>query len=186
MIKSLLETSFVSGHPGVILFNVLQILNIFAGYNEETKSPTPYSKFAHEFSAKSEKKEVMVPSRLGMLIIYAPAMITGMMYLLVLPFFFESVQPSLAGWLVVAHFSKRNLEVLFLHKYSGSTAFNAASMIGCFYALIAFMICSVSVTEESSEICSQLGQGGYRRRGASNSLLLTCVLTDLSSPHLLL
>jgi hypothetical protein len=187
MIQFLLETSFVSGHPGVILYNVLQVNYIFALYDGEMKSPMPYSKFAHEFVAKSEKKELMLSSRIGMLIIYVPAMITALVYLLVLPLFFESVNPSLAGWMLAAHFIKRNLEVLFLHKYSGSTAFNVVSFIGTFYALISFMICSVAV-EESSEFCSLLGKGGYRRRGASNRLLLPCVLTYnlVFLPHLLL
>lgn len=147
-----------SGHPGVVLYNVLQIVNIFAGYDGEAKSPMPYSKFAHDFASRSPKKEFMVPSRLGMLTIYLPAMITVMMYLFALPLVSGNVKPGLACWMLLVHFVKRNLEVLFLHKYSGSTPLNAAILIGFVYALASLMICSVS-SPIPCEACSHVGQG---------------------------
>lgn len=158
MIKYILQTAFINRHPGVLLWNALQLINVFAGYNGELKSATPYSKFAHTSSA--EQKEAMIPSRLGMLIIYGPATITGMLYLLVLPLYFESFQPSLAAWMVLIHFAKRTLEVVFLHKYSGSSALAVARMIGVFYALGTFMISATAVSE-TNEVCSQLGNGKY-------------------------
>lgn len=162
-LQLLLGTSFVSGHPGILLFNALQTLNIFAGYDAETKSPTPYSKFAHDCNEtkSGEKKDaMMVSSRVGMMIIYIPAMITSMIHVFVLPLVFESMVPSLAGLMLLVHFVKRTLEVLFLHKYSGSTASNMAITIGIFYALITFMISSVSTTE-SDEVCARLGQAVF-------------------------
>jgi hypothetical protein len=158
MIKYLLQTAFINRHPGVLLWNVLQVMNVFAGYNGELKSATPYSKFAH--TSGTEQKEAMIPSRLGMLIIYGPAMITALIYLFVLPLYFESFQPSLAAWMVLIHFAKRTSEVMFLHKYSGSSALAVSRLIGVFYAVGAFMI-SATAVPETNELCSQLGFGKY-------------------------
>jgi hypothetical protein len=163
MLESLFESSFVDTHPAVLLFNVLQLLNVIFGYLGELQSATPYSKFAAGLAAKNDKNDIMVPSRIGMLIIYTPSLVTALVMLLVLPRFIESLYPSAAGWMCMVHFLKRNVEVLVIHKYSGSTALDVSRFIGFYYALVTFMICSFS-TPEPSEFCSQLGQGKEYKR----------------------
>lgn len=78
-----------------------------------------------------------------MLTIYVPATIVAFVFQLVLP---QAIgfAPSVAGWLVLAHFLKRDAEVLFLHRYSGETDRSAARLIGTSYALTALMICLTS------------------------------------------
>jgi hypothetical protein len=165
MFDSLLEFSFVDTHPAVLFFNVLQLVNIVLGYQGELESATPYSKFAAGLAAKDDKTDamVLVRSKIGMLIIYTPSVVTAVMMLLVLPNFVESIQTSAAGWMVLVHFLKRDIEVLFLHKYSGSAAYDITRFIGFFYALVTFMICFLS-TPEPSQFCSQLGQGKEYKR----------------------
>eukprot|EP00536_Pseudo-nitzschia_multiseries_P000163 jgi/Psemu1/299886/fgenesh1_kg.3_\ len=82
-----------------------------------------------------------------MLIIYVPATIVAFLFQLVLPQFFASIAPTAAGWMVLAHFLKRDAEVLFLHRYSGNTELGAAQLIAVSYALTALMI---SITTEPS------------------------------------
>merc|ERR1712224_494068 len=55
-----------------------------------------------------------------------------------------SYKPTVAAWMVLAHFLKRDAEVLFLHKYSGDTDKNTAVSIGIYYAINSLMICLVS------------------------------------------
>jgi hypothetical protein len=164
MLESVFESSFVDTNPAVLLFNVLQLLNIIFGYRGELQSATPYSKFAAGLAAKNDKNDIiMVPSRIGMLIIYTPSLVTALMMLLVLPSFIGSLYPSAAGWMCLVHFLKRNIEVLVIHKYSGSTALDISRFIGFYYAMVTFMICSLS-TPEPSEFCCKLGQGREFKR----------------------
>jgi very-long-chain enoyl-CoA reductase len=111
-------------------------------YLQETTSAMPYSKFA---AAKDEKKQEMVPSKVGMLIIYVPALFGSLVYLwLAHSEWLSQYQVNIAAVMVMIHFLKRTLEVLFLHKYSGSTELSTARIIGFAYAFQALMICGTS------------------------------------------
>ena len=111
----------------------LQCMNLLAFANEK-KSPTPYSKFAHD-DAKAK-----IPSRWGMLLIYGPAFAAAL--------YCAATAPQLNGRellvasLLALHFGKRVAEVLGLHKYSGSVQAAASGFIGFFYALVVLLICS--------------------------------------------
>lgn len=145
-------SSFVSLHPGVLFYNVIQFLTICVIYKGEIDKPMPYSKFASTGSSSGGKSPAMVSSKTGMLIIYVPAAIVALIFQFILPQFawMDYSTPSVAGWMVFAHFLKRVAEVLFLHKYSGETELNAARMIGSSYALTAFMICLLSNPDVSA------------------------------------
>lgn len=154
-LQFLIDSSFVSTHRGVLLFNLIQLFNILGGAKQEFDSPMPYSKFAAKSISKGDK--AMVPSKLGMLIIYLPAFFTSIGYMYFLPQFQYETHVTLAGLMCLAHFAKRNLEVLFVHSYSGSTELSAARLIAFFYALVTFMICFVSSTE-TGEVEAKISQ----------------------------
>jgi protein-S-isoprenylcysteine O-methyltransferase Ste14 len=134
--------SIVSTNPGVLLYNVLQFLTICGIYKGEIDNPMPYSKFG---MTKGEKSNVRVPSKIAMLIIYVPATIVAFVFQFVVPQLASmSYKPTTAGWMVFAHFLKRDAEVLFVHKYSGDAEINTARLIGLSYAINAFTICLLS------------------------------------------
>jgi hypothetical protein len=150
-------SAMVNTHAGVLLYNAVQVVGILGIGRGEIDNPMPYSKFA----AKSipSRETSMIPSKLGMLIIYVPAMIVAMICQLVLPAFWpDNMVTTTSGWLVFAHFLKRDLEVLFLHKYSGQTELGVARLIGFAYAMTSFMICMVAAKEPSS-LNNHLGIG---------------------------
>jgi len=143
MVPPLVNSSFVSTSPGILLFNALQCLVIASNNKVEMTNPVPYSKFAR--AAKGDDKTAMIPSQLGMLIIYVPATIVGFVFQCILPNIpAMDYEPTIAGWMVLAHFLKRDAEVLFLHKYSGETVKSTAIGIAISYALNSFMICLLS------------------------------------------
>mmetsp|Transcript_15360 Transcript_15360/g.33112 ORF Transcript_15360/g.33112 Transcript_15360/m.33112 type:complete len:282 (-) Transcript_15360:33-878(-) len=137
-------TSVVDLNPGVLFYNLFQLIGICALYKGEMEKPMPYSKFAAE-SPSAANSAAMIPSRTGMLIIYVPATIVAFIFQYLLPQFASiAFTPTIAGWMVLAHFLKRDAEVLFLHKYSGETDSNAAKIISVSYALTSFVICLLS------------------------------------------
>ncbi len=143
MFEDIANSTFFSSHPLLQLLNVIQFINLPMMYLTEIKAAMPYSKFAASFQV--EKKQAMIHSRAGMLIIYAPALVAAAIYMLLARSGISSqYRMNLAAWMVLVHFLKRTLEVLFLHKYSGSTILATARMIGFAYAFQATMICATS------------------------------------------
>lgn len=156
-------TSLVNPDPGILFYNAIQLLGVLGIYKGEVDSPMPYSKFAADvISGKdSASAPAMVSSKTGMLIIYVPATIVAAIFQMILPALApENYAPTIAGWMLLAHFLKRDLEVLFLHKYSGETAANAAKFIGFSYALTTLMISIVTKPEVSNLISSTNVQAG--------------------------
>ena len=143
MFNDLINPTFFSSNPLVLLLNVIQFVNIPMMYLSETQTAMPYSKFAATTS-KDEKKQRTIPSKVGMLIIYAPALFAAIGYLWVAHSELSHYQVNIAAGMVLIHFLKRTLEVLFLHKYSGSTELATARLIGFAYAFQAVMICGTS------------------------------------------
>jgi len=112
---------------GSLALTALQLLTLLSGFNE-AKKPTPYSKFG--------MGEAGLPSRYGMLILYAPALCIALHAVAMNN---NSQRSFLVAALLAAHFAKRVTEVLLLHKYSGSMAPGCA-FIGLVYALYTFLI----------------------------------------------
>jgi hypothetical protein len=88
-----------------------------------------YSKFVR---ARAAGARLLLPSRAGMLVIYAPALAAALASFAV-P---GAVQGARAGPLcaaVAAHFLKRVLEVLLVHRYSGSMPLGTSLLISSCY-----------------------------------------------------
>jgi hypothetical protein len=177
----MLSSPFLSWHPLVILWNLLQLGAILTGYDAEKASSAKYSKFAADLKEGSEK-EPLVSSKMGMLIIYTPALLVSTAFSFSLPAFLGDVfpAPSLASWMLLIQFAKRDLEVLFLHKYSGHTLLNLARFIGTYYAATAFAIACVA-TPEPSERFTTMGMGLFSA-GIAGNLYHHYLLATLRQP----
>ena len=98
-----------------------------------------YSKFA------DRKARFALPSRLGMFIIYFPAVFTFWIGPVV-----HGVEFSpwliLCGLMTSLHFAKRCAEVLFLHRYSGVMNFMTMVMICFLYTTLALLLGEIAAT----------------------------------------
>jgi len=140
---------FIPGKAGAVI-TVLQFSTAaLFFYNEaQPATTTPYSKFVSdsENSKQKQKKETMVGSRTGMLLFYSPSLVVSVF----LPAC-GIVSHTLGNYLCMIHFLKRVLEVLLLHKYSGSVALGLSSTIGFYYALLSAMVACVATLEPSPD-----------------------------------
>jgi len=161
--------------PGIggKLLTGFQIVSILTSYGNEANPATrvKYSKFAQDFVGRSspseEKKtddsdsdssdgkanaaatkneERKISSRNGMLLIYGPSLMVGILSLAFGDAFWLIPSRSPAMVMLFVHFLKRVLEVLFLHVYSGTVSAGVSSMIGTYYALGTYLIGSVAET----------------------------------------
>ena len=101
-----------------------------------------YSKFA-----QTGARCMNVPSRLGMVLLYAPAgLLACACYVGASPWGALPASASVSRYNTVAlmlslHFGKRVMECLFLHKYSGSMPLGSSLNISVFYTIICALIC---------------------------------------------
>lgn len=110
---------------------LLQCLIIATAGFHEVQNPTEYSKFANQQTAT-------LPSKYGMLILYAPSAILGCGFILAA--INSTTTLTLASISVALHFGKRVLEALFLHKYSGTMDIVTPIGIGTYYVLVSALI----------------------------------------------
>ncbi|RCV09566.1 hypothetical protein SETIT_2G039800v2 [Setaria italica] len=75
---------------------------------------------------------LLLPSRVGMLVIYAPALAAALASFFV-PGAVEGARARILAAAVAVHFLKRVLEVLFVHRYSGSMPLGTALLISSCY-----------------------------------------------------
>lgn len=118
-----------SGIGGTCLALLQCLLVATAGLNE-VQNPTQYSKFADQKTAK-------LPSKYGMLLLYAPSAIVASVWTITA---LGDSTLTLASICVALHFGKRVLEALFLHKYSGTMDLGTSVGIGSYYALASALI----------------------------------------------
>lgn len=137
-----------------LTFTGLLALGVLASFPGERENPQPYSKFASDDWKKKQQKrattannnETMVPSRLGMFLIYSPSVLVALSML------YYKTNGSLAFstlWglapatvLLAVHFTKRVLEVLLLHVYSGQLALASSVVISVAYSCYTWLIAS--------------------------------------------
>ncbi|GMH64271.1 hypothetical protein TL16_g04067 [Triparma laevis f. inornata] len=114
----------------------VQVSSVIATLANSGAAQAPYSKFALDV-----KLDKPIPSKIGMLLIYSPATAYSLYALLNSTVASVTLIP-----LLLAHFTKRIFEVLFVHKYSGDTSLPLASLIGIYYALMSALIVSTPAT----------------------------------------
>ncbi|KAL8224157.1 hypothetical protein R6Q57_019632 [Mikania cordata] len=112
------------------VIGVMSLTN--AGYNEIKGKNMKYSKFINNGVARKENK-TKLSSRTGMLLFYTPAFLVGLASFFVIPD--QDLRFVLLASALTVHFLKRVLEVLFLHKYSGSTGLESTIIITLSYTL---------------------------------------------------
>lgn len=133
------------GATGLII-TLLQVYMTATSFSTETNAETraKYSKFSQVPASNNDdsKNTTTWPSKLGMMVIYTPALLTSLIFLAMgnTKHALNIPSPTLATVFCAIHFSKRCLEVMFLHKYSGRTDRATPSAIGVYYALVAVLI----------------------------------------------
>ena len=159
MISVLAKTmpSIIPGYGGVAI-TAFQIFATAMSYTNEMNGDTrtQYSKFVTQNSDGVR----MVPSRVGMTIIYAPALcVAGLVCAFSRGGTFAFLpDKSPAAVLLFLHFLKRVLEVQFMHRYSGSAPLSVSSLIGVCYSLNVLLISSVAELNPSNRL-SIIGTG---------------------------
>jgi hypothetical protein len=109
-----------------------------AGLAELRGDHMPYSKFWHAVAgaaggdARQRGGMPLLRSRDGMLLAYAPALLAAAASFAV-PGAVEGARAELLSAALAAHFLKRILEVLCVHRYSGSMPLGTAATISCSY-----------------------------------------------------
>ncbi|XP_024990361.1 very-long-chain enoyl-CoA reductase-like [Cynara cardunculus var. scolymus] len=104
-----------------------------AGYKEIKGQHMQYSKFLNVGVVEKEKeKEMKLSSKNGMLLFYAPSFLVGLTSFFAFPH--EDLRFGLLVSALTVHFFKRVVEVLFVHKYSGSMALESAIIVPLSYA----------------------------------------------------
>merc|ERR1712086_553175 len=106
----------------------LQVLSACtSGIGEANGDNAGYSKFADATATWN------VPSRVGMFIIYIAGLLVSMW---VIPSA-ESPRTIMIAWMLFGHYLKREVEVMYVHKYSGQIHLPSSCMISVAYGLAA-------------------------------------------------
>ncbi|KAF3660727.1 putative titin-like isoform X2 [Capsicum annuum] len=125
--------------PNSIFIKVMIVVNLIIsamlGYSEGSGNQNlEYSKFWNMNSHEKQEK-AKVPSKIGMIIVYTPSLIVCLSFFWIFPN--GGIRFAMLNSVITIHLFKRVLEVLFVHKYSGSMAMNSAITISSSY-FIAF------------------------------------------------
>ncbi|KAI3783641.1 hypothetical protein L1987_42727 [Smallanthus sonchifolius] len=122
-------SSFMFDEPSIWITVATLLSTVYLGFAEVIGSHLQYSKFANS------SQGIKLSSRAGMLILYTPALLAGIVSFFVFPG--DGLRFLLLKSAVTFHFFKRDLEVLFVHKYSGNMGVGSTILISIFYFYVA-------------------------------------------------
>ena len=129
----------------LVAFCALGLFGLFSFFNEGVmKNNAGYSKFAKSTSS------YLVSSQVAMLMAYVPSLMLSSF--LVWQEQIKGVNDVLVMKMIIAHFLKRILEVLFLHKYSGQAELSFGFSGGCAYVMYTYAIAHFLMLRENLSI----------------------------------
>ncbi|KAF5805946.1 putative 3-oxo-5-alpha-steroid 4-dehydrogenase (NADP(+)) [Helianthus annuus] len=131
-------SKFMFDEPSVwvTVATVMTLLStVYLGFAEIIGSHLQYSKFTNSSAKQAVAAGTKVSSRTGMLMLYTPAFVAGVVSFFVFPG--GGVRFFLLKVVVTFHFFKRDFEVLFVHKYSGNMGLGSTILISIFYFYVA-------------------------------------------------
>ncbi|GJN24575.1 hypothetical protein PR202_gb12324 [Eleusine coracana subsp. coracana] len=105
-----------------------------AGLAELRGQHMAYSKFWHVMAGGGGGGGALLPSRVGMLVAYAPALVAAAASF-AMPDVVDGARAQILSAALAVHFLKRVLEVLFVHRYSGNMPLATAATISISYLL---------------------------------------------------
>lgn len=117
---------------GNVAVTALQVLGLGSAAGELKGANAGYSKFANPNAG------FKIPSRLGMVLLYSPALLVSLRYLKTSPN--KNGREAITAMLLSIHFAKRVLESMFLHRYSGTMNGDFLIPVGATYALTAALV----------------------------------------------
>ncbi|KAL1342256.1 hypothetical protein HN51_028834 [Arachis hypogaea] len=125
---------FLFPPPPSLVVSALSVVSLVSltntGFSEMRGKHLNYSKFWNATTGDSSK-QIKLSSRAGMLMLYTPAFLAGVVSFFIFPN--EGIRSTLLQFAVTLHFLKRDLEVLFVHKYSGYMYLDSAIPITLSY-----------------------------------------------------
>lgn len=122
----------------------------YLGISEVLGNHLKYSKFWSVNPQKSGGGGIKLSSRTGMLLLYSPAAVAGLASFLIFPG--GGIRFLMVKLAITIHFSKRVLESLFVHKYSGGMMLDSVVLISSSYlSLAAGMIYVHHMTLKAAE-----------------------------------
>ncbi|CAN6992957.1 hypothetical protein Bca4012_047962 [Brassica carinata] len=131
-----MATSFLYPPPPSVLLNTMTVVGLAAlpviVLSEVRGNNLKYSKFNNNNASSSQKQRFgSISSRTGMLCLYTPAFLGASASFFLSPS--QNLRFLLLKSALSIHFFKRIFEVLFIHKYSGEMASDAAFTISSGY-----------------------------------------------------
>ncbi|XP_062187996.1 uncharacterized protein LOC133891297 [Phragmites australis] len=125
-----LASAFVAAMSAVSVASLASL-----GLSELRGEHMAYSKFWHVVAGVKQRQQgggALLPSRGGMLVAYAPALVAALASFAV-PGAVDGTRAQLLSAALAVHFLKRVLEVLLVHRYSGSMPLSTALTISSCY-----------------------------------------------------
>ncbi|XP_022150685.1 3-oxo-5-alpha-steroid 4-dehydrogenase 1-like [Momordica charantia] len=175
-------SEFLFPAPPSLFVNVMTVVSSAVvtaiGISEAKGKHLQYSKFWNTNTApKSSSEQFKISSRLGMLFLYTPAFIAGAVSLWFFPN--EDRRILLIKSALTLHFFKRDLEVLFVHKYSSKMVLDSAILISLSY------FSSTAIMIYSQHLSQGLPQPPIDLKNIGIALFLTGIIGNLYH-HLIL